>query len=295
MLIPVQLFDSVSELGERDVTGARNGIGQKFRIFTDIQYHCVFRYLVVTEPNQPRQEVFGNEACHVHRILGRGIWRRIGELQVFQILHRAAEPNDSGNNVDPLIRTVCSHDLGAQHLPGRHPEDQLNEHRRRTRIESHMGVLGQYHGRVIFSFCLSPSFQFLLIQTGGSRRHVEYLGDGSAVEARIFHIPPRYPVGDDPAFLRSRTCKGCGLSVTCDDAVCLHHISGGIDVRIRGFHELVDLHVTSFVQLQAGILRKPAVRLHPDGKDYRLCRNDPAALENDIQSVLFFIEMIHSV
>ena len=73
-------------------------------------------------------EVFNEEARHVHGVLGGGVGRRVGQVQVLQPDGRQPGVNGRGQYVDSLVHALITHDLGPQEAEGLLFKDHLHGH-----------------------------------------------------------------------------------------------------------------------------------------------------------------------
>ncbi len=88
-----------------------------------------------------RQDVFRREACHVDGVLRRRERRRVRQLQRFEVVDRAAQPDRDGDGVDALVHGFAADNLSAEYLLAVRREDQLEIHRHGARVIRRVGVL----------------------------------------------------------------------------------------------------------------------------------------------------------
>ncbi len=63
------------------------------------------------------QDVRGRHAQHVHRVLGRGVGRRVAEFEPLQVVDRAAQPLRRRDHVDAFFHALETGRLRAEDLP----------------------------------------------------------------------------------------------------------------------------------------------------------------------------------
>ena len=123
----IQLAQPLPYLPQRDVHRARHREGQQLRGLADIQKDGVPAGLHVPggEADETPQQVVGGEAQHIHGVLGGGVGRRVGQLQILEIVNAAAQPQRHAQGVDALIRAVPAHGLRAIELLAVHDGQKL--------------------------------------------------------------------------------------------------------------------------------------------------------------------------
>ena len=89
--------------------------------------------------------VVNHKARHIHRVLGRGIGRRISKIQVLQFRCLHSGMNGGSQHIDPLIHTVVAHDLCAQQAVGFLFKNHLHSHQLAAGIVACVTHGGQDH------------------------------------------------------------------------------------------------------------------------------------------------------
>ena len=85
--------------------------------------------------------VVDHKSRHVNRILCRGIGRRVGKIQIFQLGSFQPCVDGSSQYIDPLVHTLVTHDLSAQQAVGLLFKDNLHGHQLSAGV-----VAGVAHG-----------------------------------------------------------------------------------------------------------------------------------------------------
>ena len=71
------------------------------------------------------QNIQSDEGCQIDHIARGSEYRRITELQFFQVFQRSVHGNERGDHVDPFVNISSADGLRAQNASGRFFEDQL--------------------------------------------------------------------------------------------------------------------------------------------------------------------------
>ena len=186
-LMRVQLVQMVSKTIQRDIDKAlgvacgilprRSCVQQNdVRTFAQVRQILVMELLYL-----PRLNIFGDKASHVHRVLCRGIRRRVGEIQLRQIRRFHPCLHGGCNDVDALIHPVKAHDLRTQYAQRFLFVEQFDGHRAPARIIGRMICRGQ-DDLFVGKACLLCR---MLIDTGCSGRHVKHFDDGRGIGSAI--------------------------------------------------------------------------------------------------------------
>ncbi len=62
--------------------------------------------------HNPFLQVLHQESRHIDRVLGGGVGRRVGQIQILELEGRQSGAQGGGQHVDPLIHPFVAHDLG---------------------------------------------------------------------------------------------------------------------------------------------------------------------------------------
>ena len=281
-LIPIQLAQPVAQLTQGDLHRVGHAVGHGLGLFAHVQAHGLgpgpgrvpFRNL-----HKAGQDVLRHVARHVDRVLGRGIGRSVGQLQVLEVVHRAAEAHGHAQGVDALVHPFPANDLRAEDPAGVRREKQLDGHGRRAGIVAGVGVLHDGQALVVPSPDHAALFEGLLIRAGGGGRQVEHLGHRRALGALVAVLAPGEDVRQDPALLVGGSRQRDHGAALEDEVLDLDHVAHGVDAGVVGPQVIVHDDAAAPVELQARVLRQLAVGPHADGEDDQVGRDLRAALQ----------------
>ena len=173
----VQLPQPLPQLIHRDVKGAFQTAVGDLRVGPHIQqgHATVSRQgsnvMPVELPYLPLGQVFDQVADEIHRVLGRGIGRRIGQVQLLELRRRHPGSDGSGQNVDTLVHPFPPHDLRPQQAQGALLIQRLDVQRRGTGIIGRMGRRKEHYLVIVQSFGLGR----FLVDARRGRRHIKEL------------------------------------------------------------------------------------------------------------------------
>ncbi|CAN3969206.1 BmrU protein, partial [Dysosmobacter welbionis] len=185
--------------------------------------------------HQPMGQVLDHKACHVHRILGGGVGRRVGQIQILQLEGGESRMDGRGQHVDPLVHTLVTHDLRTQQAVCALLEHHLQGHDFAAGI-----VSGVTHGGEVDLVAVDARlFCRLLIDAGGGDGHIEYLDDGAALGAGIPAVSAADVVRRDAPLLVGGARQGEEGVLPGDEVLHLHRIPHSVDVRRGGLHPVV--------------------------------------------------------
>ncbi|MPM36400.1 hypothetical protein SDC9_82996 [bioreactor metagenome] len=298
-LAPVQLAQPRPELPQGNVHGSRNGVDHQLHSLSNIQQHGVVPGLLHRVPGgegQPAaQHVFSGKGRHIHRVLGGGIGRRIGQFQAFQLRNASAQADHRGEGVDALIDSVPAHNLRAENLLAVHGKQQLEGQGQGAGIVARVGVLHDGNGLVVLSPDQPPLLKGFFILSGGGRRQLEHLRHRRALRAAVNRRAPGDVVGGDAALPIGRTGKrnhGGGLVYKI---LHLNHVAHGVNVLVRGAQQAVHHNAAPGAHFQPRIPGQLTVGPGADGQNHQARLHAAAAVQGHLYSVALLGEGSHAV
>ena len=275
----VQLTNAGAKLVHRDVDGAVDGAAGELTGSTDIHQLGIRReggqILDVEGLEGAFDHIGGGITGHIHRILGGGEGRRIGQLQLLQVVDGKAVAHGGGNLVDALVHTLVAGDLAAEDNALRRI-DQLDLHRVAAGVIAGMGgaegvalLIGDTDG-----------LERGLAGAGGGSRHIEDLGDGGALGAGVDPVL----AGDDVRYQSGLPVGGRSqrdaLLLTGDNIPHRDGVADGVDIGHIGAQPLVHQNLPAAAELDAAALQEAGFRPDADAEDDHL-RRDPGAVRED--------------
>ena len=257
--------------------GAHVQAGDVFRQMVDV--------LVVELLDLARFKVLDHEAGHVHRVLGRGIGRGVGEVEVLEGDGVHARLHGRGQHVDALVHAVEADDLRAEEAQRALFVEHLHGHGLAAGIVGGVAGRGEHH----LVIGKARGFGGALVEAGGRRRHVKELDHAAAPGGAVNTVQTGDVVRRHAALLVGRPREGDERRLMRDAVFHLHRVAHGVDVRVRGAHVLVHEYAAARAHLQPRRLGKAAVRGNADGEDDHLRGDGRADVHvRDHLPVLFF-------
>ena len=226
----------------------------------------------------PAEDVGGDHAGEVDRILGRIEGRRVGQFQIRQVLHRQARAQRHGQRVDALVHTLVADHLGTQDVSVR-GEQKLEVELRPARIVGGIGsrmdedlLVGTPH-----------RLQAPLGQPDTGRREPAQLQHGRAVAAPVDRRAAGDVLRDNARLAVGWPGQGNGRLAARDRIGHLDHIAGRVDCGVGRAEMLVHDQVSSRPQREPRRTRQLAVGPDADAKEHQVGRQPRAVIQHDLQ------------
>ena len=236
-------------------------------------------------------KVVDHESCHVHRILGGGVRRCIGQIQIFQLGSFHPCMDGSSQHIDPLVHTLVTHDLSAQQAVGLFLKDHLHGHQLPAGIVTRVAHGGEDH----LVHIQTGLFRVGLVDAGGGRSHIKYLDDAASLRTQIAAVTTADIVSNDPPLLVGRTGQRDQSVLSGDIVLHLHRIACSVDIGHRGLHPVVDHNAALDAQFQPGFLRQCGVRRNADGQHYHIRMKGGVVLQQHIHAAFPFLKALHGI
>ena len=219
--------------------------------------------LIVELLDLARFKVLDHEAGHVHRVLGRGIGRGVGEVEVLEGDGVHARLHGRGQHVDALVHAVEADDLRAEEAQRALFVQHLHGHGLAAGVVGGVAGRGQYH--LVTGKARGPGGA--LVEAGGRRRHVKEFDHAAAPGGAVNAVQTGDVVRRHAALLVGRSREGDQRCLPRHAVFHLHRVAHGVDVRVRGAHVLVHEDAAARAQRQPCRPGKAAVRGYADGED----------------------------
>ena len=152
----------------------------------------------VHERHVAAQDVGGDHAGEVDRILGAAELRRVAELRLLEVVDRRAHLEGHGQRADPLVhrRAVLAERLRAEQRAVRLAEDHLQPEHLRARVVAGVRVREEVDLLVVG---VAERAERLLADAGPGGGAAEQADDRGALGAAEARVAPGDHVGRDPA------------------------------------------------------------------------------------------------
>ena len=291
------LVQAFAQLVHLDIDRAVDRAQLVFIRGANVDQHCVCivqiaQFVPVNDLHQTGEDVVRHQSCHVDRVFGRGEGRRVGVLDLFQIIDAFLVFEDMRHHVDALIHSVKTHDLRAQQSAVGRIEDDLDGHWQGVRIVTRVGRGMDDRGYIGDVFV----FEHFLGNPGGSDRELKDFGDRGLDRAHILaFVAQHHIIRGNASLFVGRTCQIGEERLSGDGAGEDDGISHRVDQRIGGLQVFIDHDAFVDAQFQPGILCQFAIRTHPDREQHQIRLQRFSALEPHVQTVGFPHKRIHRV
>ena len=208
------------------------------------------------------EDILGHVPRNVYRIFGRRVRRRVGMLDIHQVVDRTVILDDGGQHVQALVGAIVAHHLSAVELTRFGRVHNLDGHWNRPRI------VPRVRGRVGRRF--EVRYPLALERLPGNARRtygdIEHLGNGRSNRALVGNpISKDDIVGTDAPLTVGRPCQvgyGWLLGNWVD---ILDGIAHRVDVGIGGLQVLVYLDATRYADVEPSILGQLIIGTNADG------------------------------
>ena len=238
----------------------------------------------VLQPELPHlagEQVLDQVARHVHRVLGRSVGRRIGQVQFGQAGAGHPGVDGGGQHVDALVHAVPAHDLRAQQPPAAPLEHHLHGQHAAAGI-----VPGVVHGREDHGVGVQPCpAGGGLVQAGAGGGQAEHLEHRTALGTAVAAVPAADVVRGDAPLLVGGARQGDQRGLAGDGVAHLHGVAHGVDVGVGSLHAVVDGNAAPQAQFQPGLGGQAAVRRHADGQHHHAGGQRGLALQQHLHAV----------
>ena len=278
-----KLTEPLAEIFERDVDRPGNRAALKLFGHADIEQHLVGVGLGdvadVAKPHVAVEHVAGHEAGVVDRVLGRPVRGSVGQLLFGQVVDRQSGADRHGDNVDPLVDSSGPHRLGAEDLPVRRVEQELETDLRGPGIVA--GVAGRVDKHLLV--LRAGPLERLLAHSGHADGQVEHLADGRALGAGVDAGAAEGVVGRDPSLSVGRPGQGNqGLSAA-HQVRDLDGVADGVDGGIAGTHVGIDDDSAGGPDLESRLPSEPRLGSHAHGQNHQPAGDRFARAEDHAQ------------
>ena len=206
--------------------------------------------------------IVDHESRYVHRVLGGGVRRCIGQIQVFELSCSHACMDGGSQHIDPLVHTLVTYDLSAQQAAGPLLKDHLHGHQLSAGVITRVAHGGQDH----FVHIQPRLFCIGLVDAGSGGSYIKYLDHAASLRPQIAAVAAADIVRNDAPLLVGGTGQGDQGILAGDIVLHLHRIASGIDVRHRCLHPVVDHDTALDPQFQTSFFRESGVRRDADGQ-----------------------------
>ncbi|MPM61719.1 hypothetical protein SDC9_108579 [bioreactor metagenome] len=267
------LGETVSEHGVGDVHSPFDGTELKLLFSANIQDESTvlpsrFGFFPADGIAIAFENVYGNEADHIHRILGTGEGRSIGLLELSKVLNGTLFADEGGDDIDALVHPIIADTLRSPELSCFGVVEDL---------ECKLEGVGIVAGMIAsMGDCTAVGqlgcFQALLSQAGGSHCHIEDLGDAGGDGPFVgLLVPIDNGISTEPSLFVCRPCQRYGYRKLGQRAGELYCISDCTDVLVIGRKVWVYLDRPILGKFDACFLEEGGVGTYPDGEDDQVC------------------------
>ena len=208
--------------------------------------------------------------CHIQRSLGRTKGRRIGKLNVNQIINCPAKLQYSRHGINALIHAAFSDSLSAQHLPVLQAENHLQGKDLSPGVIGHMGCgIGQSIA-VILAIHEPFPFQSPFILARGGCRKAKDLQDGTSYHAFVLSFSAGNIVSGQPCLPIGWACQSQSSFLPGLMVKGHHGITYGIYAFCTGLHVLIDQNMPSFTNTDAAVRQEGRIWPYANGQYHKI-------------------------
>ncbi len=272
-----QLAEALAQLAQRDHPGLRDNAQVGLGRLAYVEQQCVLGQSVgIDRIAVAAQQVHGHHAGDVDRRLGRAVGRRIGELELGQVVDGHASLHRRGQHVDLLLDIPAADDLGAQQgaiVAAQH----LHVQNLRPGV---VGGVGQ-------GVDVDPAERGL---GGGQRRgspadtrcgHAEDLHHARPQRTAVAAVAATDVLGRDAALAIGRPGQRDQGRLTAHTVGDRDRVAHREDAGIAAAQMVIHGDAAPGAEVQAGGGRQLAVRAYSHGHDHQVRLQAFAALQHD--------------
>ena len=235
--------------------------------------------------------VIDHKTCHINRVLGGGIGRRVGQIKFLQFGGFHSCVDSGGNHIDTLVHTFIAHDLCPQQAVSLLFKDHLYGHHLAAGIVA-CAAHGRQDDRIHIQ---SGFFRVGFVNAGRCRCHVENLDHRAALRTFESAVSAADVVCRNAPLLVCGACQRNQGILPGDEVFHLHSVAYRIDVRDRSLHPVVDHDASLDTQFQSGIFGKTGIRGNPDCQHYHVGMERHFIFQQYIHASVFFFKSLHGV
>ena len=225
--------------------------------------------------HQPRPDILNHIASHIHRILGRAVGGRVGQIQLGELFGGEARSNGGGQHVHALVHPIEPHNLRPKNAAGCGIEEGLDRHVAGAGVVG--GVGGGVGHHLVIGHARGPRLFF--VQPRGGRCQVKELEHRGAQRPSVGAPPPADVVGGNAPLLVGRAGQRNVAFGSGDKMPHLHRVTHGVDVRGAGAHLPVHRDRPLDAQGQARPAGQLRVGGHADAQQHQVGREPLPALQ----------------